>query len=81
MATLNASLRAEATAELQRTADCPGSVTKADLRAAIDAVDDWVDGNAAAFNAAIPQPARGVLTARQKAGLLLFVVTKRFGVA
>lgn len=56
------------------------ALTKADLRAAIDATDDWVNTNAASFNTAIPQPARGALTARQKAKLLLMVVERRFGI-
>lgn len=54
------------------------SITKAELRAAVDAIDGWVDANAAAFNAAIPQPARGALTAHQKAELLMFVVNRRW---
>ena len=54
-----------------------GVLTKAQLRAAVDAIDDWVDANAAAFNTAIPQPARGVLTSKQKALALMFVVAKR----
>ena len=57
------------------------ALTKADLRAAIDAIDDWVEANAAAFNAAIPQPARGALTTRQKAMALDAVVRARFKVA
>ena len=56
-----------------------GDLTKQDLRAAFNAVDDWVDANAASLNSAIPQPARGVLTAPQKARLLMLVVQKRFG--
>lgn len=56
----------------------PIGITKADLRAAIDAVDDWVNANAASFNSAIPQPARASLTTEQKAQLLLAVVRKRF---
>lgn len=56
-------------------------LVKADLRAAVNAVDDWVDANAAAFNTAIPQPARGALTAKQKAKLLFYVVNRRFEVA
>lgn len=58
---------------------CP--VTKTDLRAAVDAIDAWVDANATAFNQAIPQPARGALTAKQKAELLVRVVLRRFEVA
>jgi len=55
-----------------------GAVTKTDLRAAINAADDWANTNAAAFNAALPQPARGALTAGQKARLLQHVIDKRF---
>lgn len=58
-----------------------GVVTKAELQAAVNAVDSWVDSNAASFNAAIPQPARGALSAAQKAALLQYVVQKRFEVA
>lgn len=54
------------------------SLTKAELRAAVDAIDDWVNTNAASFNSAIPQPARGSLTALQKSRLLMLVVMKRF---
>lgn len=54
------------------------NITKQELRAAIDAVDTWVENNTASFNTAIPQPARGSLTARQKARLLVYVVMRRF---
>ena len=57
----------------------PIGITKTELRAAIDAIDDWVEANAAAFNAAIPQPARGALTAAQKAALLSAIARKRAG--
>lgn len=53
------------------------AIVKAELRAAVTAVDAWVDANAASFNAAIPQPARGALTARQKARLLEAVIRRR----
>lgn len=56
-------------------------LTKTDLRAAINAIDVWVDTNATAFNSAIPQPARSALTAKQKAELLMRVVRRRFEVA
>lgn len=56
------------------------SFTKQEFRAAINAIDQWVDDNAASFNAAIPQPVRGALTAKQKAGLLNSVIQKRFKV-
>jgi len=58
----------------------PISITKADLRAAVNAVDDWINTNAAAYNTAIPQPARGALTASQKAELLSAVALRKFEV-
>ena len=54
------------------------SVTKADMKAALDAIDNWVDANAVSFNTAIPLPARTNLTAAQKTRLLLWVIRKRF---
>ena len=53
-------------------------ITKADLRAAINAADLWISDNSASFNTALPQPARGALTAPQKARLLSAVVLKRW---
>jgi len=55
-------------------------VTKADLKAAIDAVDQWIEDNKTLYNTAIPQPARDELSTKQKALLLQFVSAKRFGV-
>ncbi len=55
-----------------------GTLTKADLRAAIDAVDSWVDSNAASLNTAIPQPARNQLSTGQKALILACVALLRF---
>ena len=49
-------------------------VSKPDLRAAINAVDQWVEDNKGSFNTAIPLPARTALTAAQKAELLMYVV-------
>lgn len=53
--------------------------TKAQLRAAVNAIDDWMEANAAALNAAIPQPARANLSASQKAQLLAAVALRRYG--
>lgn len=55
-----------------------GAMTKADLRAAIDAADQWCSDNAASFNLALPLTARTVLTATQKARLLAAVILKRY---
>lgn len=63
------------------TSETVGALVRADLKAAIAAADSWADSNAASFNSAIPQPARGALTARQKARLLMAVVKRRFEVS
>ena len=55
------------------------NLTKAQLDAAIAAVDDWIEANAASFNSAIPLPARTELTAAQKAELFFLVARRRFG--
>ena len=68
-------------ADLMRQLTGPISITKVDLRAAVDAVDAWVDANAASFNTAIPLPARTALNARQKANILSAVIRRRFEVA
>jgi hypothetical protein len=59
----------------------PFNLSRPDLQAAIDAIDSWVDTNAAAFNTALPLPARTVLTAQQKAWLLSVIVRRRYEVS
>lgn len=49
-----------------------------DIRAAADATDDWIEANTAAFNSALPEPARSVLTTSQKEFLFLAVAQGRF---
>lgn len=56
-----------------------GALTKGDLRAALDAADTWADSNAAAFNAALPQPFRGAATVGMKNRLLAAVCLRRAG--
>jgi hypothetical protein len=56
----------------------PVAVTKADLRAAFDALDQWADDNAASANQALPVAARNGLTTSQKARLLMEVVRQRY---
>lgn len=55
-------------------------ITKHDIADAIQAADAWVDDNAASFNAALPQPARGALSARQKARVMMLVLQRRYEV-
>jgi hypothetical protein len=56
------------------------TISKQDLRAAVNAIDTWVNDNAATMNAAIPQPARSALTQKQKARLFTLVVHRRYEV-
>ena len=81
MAVLSDDTRAAISADFQRARSnerevLPG-VTKADLRAAVNALDSYLDTNAAALNSAIPQPVRGALTTKQKLRLAAAVLIKR----
>lgn len=53
-------------------------LTKADVRAAFDALDAFLETNQNAVNQAIPEPARTNLTTRQKAWLLQLVIERRY---
>ena len=68
--------------KIMRTGDCPGGLTKPQLVEVIDALDDWWDATgAAAANAAIPQPQRGILTTKQKARLFMALLAARYEVS
>jgi hypothetical protein len=81
MALLTDPDRAECSKTFQRdisdARDQLAVLTKADIRAAVNAVDLWIDDNTTAYNSAIPQPARAELTTQQKAELFLVVLRKR----
>lgn len=80
MAVFDEATRAEHVAEIMRGIDCPGAVLKAQLRAVYDALDDWWEASGAtAANTAIPQPQRGLLTARQKSAIFQLLLTKKYG--
>ena len=78
MAVLADADRKEIWAEFMRAPDDSPALTKADLRAAVDALDNFLNTNASAINTAIPQPARGALSTVQKAKLLMFVIRQRY---
>jgi len=69
--------RLNAAGEAMSEMGFPG-LTKIDVRAAVNAIDQWVSDNALSLNSAIPQPARAALTSEQKAQLLKYVVTRRY---
>ena len=84
MAVLSLSDRAQVYSRLSQSLSQtrePCALSKLDLQAAVGAIDAWIDANAAAFNAAIPQPARGVLTSTQKARLLAAIILKRWEIS
>jgi hypothetical protein len=68
-----AEMMADASARLEGL-----GLLKADLRAAVNALDDFLSTNGAAINTAIPLPARTALTVPQKARLLMFVIQRRY---
>jgi hypothetical protein len=84
MAVLSDGERAEGTAEFMR--ECSRElelivVNKVQLRAVYNAIDDWIEANAASFNAALPQPYRSQATPKQKARMFMHVAARKFKVA
>ncbi len=67
-------------AELMRLKESYAGMSKADLRAAVNATDDWIDANQGSFNSALPLPARTSLTARQKTLVFMAVAARKFEV-
>lgn len=53
-------------------------ILKTDLRAAVDALDTYLNTNASAINQAIPQPARAALSTGQKAVIFTAVQIARY---
>lgn len=72
--------RIEAWADWMRENADPVGLTKAELRDAVNATDDWIEANQAAYNAALPVAARSILSTKQKALLFMFVASHRFEV-
>ena len=54
------------------------NITKAELRAAVDALDTYLNDNAATINNALPVAARTNLTSAQKAALMMYVISRRY---
>jgi hypothetical protein len=80
MAVLTTQQREEIHAHVCRRYGYGGGVTKSDVQAAVDATDSWIDSNAASFNAALPDPAKSVLSGAQKTLLFCYVALKRAGI-
>lgn len=82
MAVLPVAIRQEIWADFMRRFSSRrepiGALSKADLQAAVNATDGWIDTNAAAFNLALPIAARNALSAAQKAELFSLVALRRY---
>lgn len=81
MATLSDNERrdvwAEIMADLSRDREACG-LTKAEVRAIVDAADAFLDANAAAYNSTIPAGVRGKAGASLKARALMKVIALRY---
>lgn len=72
--------RARATNQWMRDSKTTLAVcTKTDLRAALNATDDWIDTNQSAFNTALPVTFRNNATQAQKTLLFCYVALRRAG--
>lgn len=85
MATMTSQQRADCAAESMRDTRWSGvpNVLKADWRATVDAIDQWVSDAATgipatSYNSALPVTFRTNASAAQKALALVFVVSKRY---
>lgn len=78
MALLSDTIRQEIRDIWMRVNEENVSIVKDDLRAAVNALDQWLSDNDAAANTAIPEPARTALTKAQKARILVLLIERRF---
>ena len=78
MALLDSSNRLTTAAHFMRLITTP-TMTKLDVRAAINAADDWADANAASYNTSLPLPFRTTATLAEKTAVLAYVILRRAG--
>ncbi len=81
MAVLSNADRSEVAADFNRAVSDdhePCAAIKADVIACANALDDFLNANAATINAAIPQPGRTNLTTAQKARIMMLVIRRRY---
>jgi hypothetical protein len=80
MAVLTSEQREAVWEKLMRDFVGETALTKSNMRAAVDATDNWIDANAMAYRNSVPEPARTGLTSRQLVLLFLYVAAKRYEV-
>ena len=54
------------------------TMTKQQLRDAVNDIDEWINDNQASFNSALPEPAKSQLTAKHKVELFMWVAKRRW---
>lgn len=74
---LDATGRFRVWAHVMRSGIGSVAVSKADLRAAVDATDDWIESNSTSFNQALPLPFRTSANLVQKTLLFCYVAMRR----
>lgn len=57
-----------------------GNFGKQDLKDTIGAIDQWIEGNQASFNQALPEPCKTELTQKQKVLIFMYAVNRRWEV-
>lgn len=78
MAVLDAANRLATAAQLMRGAlGAVSNVTKLDVRAAVNATDQWIEDNSASFSTALPAAFRTNASLGQKTLLFCYVAMRR----
>ena len=72
--------RADVWREVMNKTQGSVSCLKEDVKAAVNAADDWLDVSWSNFNQSLPDAYRTTATRKQKARLLLAVIERRFNV-
>lgn len=77
---LSAADRQKVADQLMRDNQAPlGAITKAEIRASVDATDTWIDANSASWIATLPAAAGAGLSANQKTWVFTYVLMMRIG--
>ena len=82
MATLSVAERREIWGNFMRMLSAEGEnipgIVKNDLLNAVNGLDNLMNASEETINNAIPNPARSAMTTKQKAMLLMYVITARY---
>lgn len=77
MAILNSDDRFSIWADFMSRINGPTNLAKDEMRAAVDAVDSWLDAADETIINALPEPAKSGLTTAQRRQLFMLVLTQR----